>query len=168
MKIVKTLPSDLSSVMEIYQQARQFMIRMHNPNQWGLNRPSQEVIAKAIEQQDHYTCLDDDGKRLAVFIFRQQPDITYAIIQGAWLNDQPYGVIHALASARIRPGAAEFCLNWAFEQCHNLRIDTHQQNQPMRQLLQKNGFVYCGIIYTDNQTARLAYQKIDTSKLADN
>ena len=58
-------------------------------------------------------------------------------------------------------GAASFCLNWAFEQCGNLKIDTHRDNRIMQHLLDKNGFTYCGIIYTDDGSERMAYQKAE-------
>ncbi len=41
----------------------------------------------------------------------------------------------------------------------NIRIDTHQNNKRMQHLLEKNGFTYCGIILTEEQAPRLAYQK---------
>ena len=43
--------------------------------------------------------------------------------------------------------------------CGNLKIDTHRDNRIMQHLLDKNGFTYCGIIYLDDGTERLAYQK---------
>ena len=56
-------------------------------------------------------------------------------------------------------GAASFCLNWALEQCRNLRIDTHRDNVVMQHMLDKNGFQYCGIIYLEDGSERLGYQK---------
>ena len=56
-------------------------------------------------------------------------------------------------------GAASFCLNWALEQCRNLRIDTHRDNVVMQHMLDKNGFQYCGIIYLEDGSERMGYQK---------
>ena len=87
-------------------------------------------------------------------------DPTYVTIyQGQWRNDAPYGVTHRICVAAHQRGVASFCLNWCFEQCGNLKIDTHRDNTVMQNLLQKNGFVYCGIIHLANGAERLAYQK---------
>lgn len=74
-------------------------------------------------------------------------------------NTYPYGVVHRIASSGKRKGSASFCLNWALEQCGCLRIDTHHDNIVMQNLLKKNGFQYCGIIYLEDGSPRLAYQK---------
>ena len=66
---------------------------------------------------------------------------------------------HRVASAGRCKGVGAFCLNWAFEQSGNLRIDTHHDNKPMQNLLNKLGFEYCGIIYLENGEPRLAFQK---------
>ena len=47
----------------------------------------------------------------------------------------------------------------AFSQCGNLKIDTHENNVVMQNLLKKNGFTYCGRIYVDDGGERLAFQK---------
>jgi RimJ/RimL family protein N-acetyltransferase len=44
-------------------------------------------------------------------------------------------------------------------QIPNIRIDTHRDNAIMQHLLEKNGFVKCGIIYVEDGSPRIAYQK---------
>ena len=53
---------------------------------------------------------------------------------------------------------ASFCLNWALTRVRQFKIITHRDNRIMQHLLDKNGFTYCGIIYLDDGTERLAYQ----------
>lgn len=36
-------------------------------------------------------------------------------------------------------------MNWCMEQCGNHRIDTHANNKPMQGLLNKLGYIYCGV-----------------------
>jgi len=67
--------------------------------------------------------------------------------------------VHRIATGGARKGAGAFCLNWCLDQCGNLRIDTHRDNRPMRALLAKLGFVYCGVIYVEDGTPRLAYYR---------
>ena len=97
----------------------------------------------------------------AVFYFAAEEDPTYGVIKdGAWLSDAPYGVVHRIASGRAVKGAASFCLEWAFGQTGNIRIDTHENNIPMQNMLKKNGFRYCGRIYLENGEPRIAFQKV--------
>ena len=42
---------------------------------------------------------------------------------------------------------------------HDIRIDTHHKNIPMRKFLSKLGYHACGTIYLDNGDKRIAYQK---------
>lgn len=75
-------------------------------------------------------------------------------------------MIHRIAVQRGTKGVGAFCLNWVFDQCHNLKIDTHTDNVPMRKLLGKLGFAYCGTIWVlDGAEERMAFQKIGVAKL---
>ena len=42
---------------------------------------------------------------------------------------------------------------------HSIKVDTHEQNIPMQNLLKKNGFEYCGIIYLEDGGKRVAFEK---------
>ncbi|MEY8337226.1 GNAT family N-acetyltransferase [Lachnospiraceae bacterium 62-35] len=160
MEIRRTEKKDLDQLMEIYEMARAFMAENGNPNQWGLSYPDRALLEEDVEEGNSYVCVDDGGEILGTFYFRIGDDMTYHVIQdGAWLNDEPYGVIHRIASAARSKGVAGFCLNWCLERCTNLRIDTHRQNIPMQRFLEKNGFIPCGTIFTDDGTKRIAYQK---------
>ena len=156
--IRKTTTHDLDEVCLIYAGARAFMRESGNMNQWNDGHPSREVIERDIEAGTSYVCISEDYIA-AVFFYSTGPDPTYGKINGAWLNDDPYGVVHRVARAQRGTGASAFCLDWCFEQCRNLRIDTHRDNAPMRNRLDKMGFTYCGIIWLANGDERLAFQK---------
>ncbi len=159
MEIRKTRPEELDQVMAIYAYARQFMAEHGNANQWGTTKPARELIERDIENGDSYVCVEK-GELAAVFYYKEEVDHTYLqIYEGAWRNDLPYGVVHRIAAAGKVKGAGSFCLNWAFEQCGNLKIDTHRDNYVMQNTLKKNGFVYCGIIHLMDGDERLAYQR---------
>jgi len=160
MSIRKTTLQDLPIVMDIYEQARAMMRESGNPNQWKDDRPSQEQIIRDIDQRVSYV-YEIDGTIVAVFYFNVQTDPTYSKIDGQWLNDGPYGVVHRIARARDAKGVGAFCLNWCFAAHPNIRIDTHRDNAPMLKLLDKLGFVYCGIIWIENGDERMAFQKVD-------
>lgn len=158
MIIRKAELSDLDEIMQIYANARQFMREMGNANQWNTTYPPREMIKNDIGTK-MYVCTEN-GSIACVFYYAEEHDPTYDIVyDGAWLNDAPYGVVHRIASSRIVKGAARFCLDWAFLQCGNLKIDTHRDNIPMQNLLTSMGFKNIGIIHLLNGDERLAFQK---------
>ena len=69
-------------------------------------------------------------------------------------------VVHRVASTGIVRGAASFCLDWAYAQTQNLRMDTYSDNIPMQKLLEKCGFQYCGSFERLGMDKWMAYQKI--------
>ena len=100
------------------------------------------------------------GHLLPLSGFLEGPDPTYArIYDGEWKNDNPYFVIHRVASLAGVHGIMRAVLDYAFTQTGTIRIDTHEDNLTMRALLAKYGFSYCGVILLENGDPRLAYQK---------
>ena len=148
----------LPQIMQVYAKARMFMAQNGNPLQWGMNYPPEDMIRQDILDGKCYVNLKD-GMISAVFYFAVEADPTYGVIDGAWLNDAPYGVIHRIAVAENGKGAAGECFRFAMERCENLRIDTHEDNLPMQRCLLKHGFVRCGIIYLEDGDPRIAYQR---------
>ena len=166
MKIRKSTEQDIARMMEIYAYARRFMAENGNPNQWGpTNWPPEELIRNDIREGNSYVCADSDDRVIGTFFFMQGVDIepTYReISDGAWLDDSAYGVIHRLASDGSEKGIGAFCLNWAYEQCGHLRIDTHGDNLVMQNIAGKLGFVRCGTIYVqEDNYPRIAYEKTE-------
>ena len=164
MKIRKSLPQDLETIMSIYARARSFMAAHGNPNQWGPTCwPPELLIRQDIADGNSYVCENDEGKITGTFFFACGPDIEPAyrdITDGAWMDDSPYGVVHRIASDGSEKGVGLFCLNWAYNQCGHLRIDTHGDNVVMQNLLRKAGFVRSGTVYVaEDHWPRLAYEK---------
>jgi len=150
--------SQLPHIMAIYAQARAFMAETGNPDQWGTAYPPEEMIRQDILNGKCYVNLENNMIR-AVFYFAVEADPTYGYIEGAWLNDAPYGVIHRIAVGENGKGVAAECFDFAYARCGNLRIDTHEKNIPMQRCLSKHGFTRCGIIYLEDGDPRIAYQK---------
>lgn len=159
MEIRPTEIKDLPLVMEIYDYARAFMRATGNTTQWIDGYPSEALIRREIEESHSFACIDEQGEILGTFCFILGEDPTYQqIYEGAWLNDEPYGVIHRLATNGKQKGMSEACLDWCFERWPNVRVDTHRDNKVMQHILTKYGFQRCGIIYVKNGTERIAYQ----------
>lgn len=164
MRIRHSTESDLNRIMEIYEYARQFMAAHGNPDQWGpTNWPPEALIRKDIADGNSYVCINDTGSVIGTFFFRHGADIepTYReITDGSWLDQSPYGVVHRIASDGSAKGVGTFCINWAYNQCGHLRIDTHNDNTVMQNLVRKLRFVHCGTIYVEEDAApRRAYEK---------
>lgn len=150
-------------MLRIYVSARSFMASHGNPNQWGPNKwPPAELLLEDIRSKHSYVCVSE-GRIVGTFFFLcgEDPEPTYhTIYDGAWIQDPPYGVMHRIASDHTVQGVGTFCLDWAFQQCRHLRIDTHGDNAVMQGLLKKLGFVRCGIIYVRQDKApRIAFEK---------
>lgn len=157
MEIRKSTPADLPRMEEIYADARKFMAEQGNPTQWTKGYPRREILEEDIAKERSFVCLEGD-EIVAVFCYFEGVDPTYLkIYDGQWLNSKPYGVVHRIASNK--KGAGSFCLDYCYNRCKNLRVDTHSENIPMQKLLNKLGFKYCGVIFLGNGEARIAYQK---------
>ncbi len=161
MKIRQSQYTDLPQLLQIYETARRFMQQTGNAGQWVDGYPKEELLIDDINKGNSYVCLNENNEITGTFYYIVGEEPTYLnIYEGAWLNDDPYGVIHRIASSGKQKGIAETCINWCLEKCENLRIDTHRDNKVMQSILQKLGFTYCGIIYLENGAERLAYQKL--------
>ena len=147
---------DLNQILDIYAFARSFMASTGNPNQWANNYPSIDILSNDIDKKQLYVCYDEDGI-YGVFVFFVGIDETYNYIEGKWLNDELYGVIHRIASSGIKKGMFNEVFEYVCKFSLNIRIDTHHDNIVMQNVLNKHGFIKCGVIYLKNGNPRLAY-----------
>lgn len=164
MQIKKATMNDLPDILAIYAYARKYMKEHGNPDQWRDSYPPVSLTTQDIQSDCLYVCIiqiEEDEQIGGVFYFHREEDPDYQTIDGSWLNDKPYAVVHRVATAPDTKGVATFCLNWAYEQFPNIKIDTHDDNIPMRHLLAKLGFTCCGHTTLQNGDIRLIYQKAD-------
>ena len=155
--------SDLPQILSIYENARSFMAQKGNPTQWINGYPDRAVLENDIALNRLFIC-QKNSLLEAVFMFRIGDDPTYSHIEdGGWKNDRIYGTIHRLASAGRIPRLADFCIRWCADQCAlqnaSLRGDTHADNLPMQDVFARNGFLRCGVIYTDDGSPRIAFRR---------
>lgn len=164
MRIRYATNGDLPEIRRIYGAAKAYMNTSGNPNQWPVGYPPEEYLRQDIDLTRLYVC-EEEGILHGVFMFSVMDDPTYHYIEGAWFNDEPYGVIHRIASDGTKKGIFRFVLEFCKEKMTeqnitNLRIDTHADNKTMQHLVEKHGFRRCGIIYLGNGSPRLAYQLV--------
>lgn len=163
--IRKATLNDKLEILKIYEDAKKF-IKSYNSPQWQDGYPNENSFLDDIKKNQIYV-KETNNKVVAVATFMDfEP--TYIDIDGSWLNDEEYIVIHRIATRvdELGKGHSKAFLDYIHKELgyNNIRIDTHELNEPMKKFLHKNGFVYCGIIYllNDYDNKRLAYQKIYT------
>ena len=150
--------NDLISIMPIYEVAKMKMREDGNMHQWSDKYPDEETLLYDINRGELYIACADEI--YGVFMLSFSGEETYEEIQGAWLNDEPYAVIHRIASLGKGRNLLKDAIDFAFASTENIRIDTHEDNNIMRTLLNKLGFTYTGIIHLKSGDERRAYQLI--------
>ena len=170
MQIRHSDKNDLPAMLAIYERARVFMTEHGNPRQWGATHwPPEALLLSDIARKKSYVCLNEEGEVIGTFFFDSDFDIepTYRKIEGAWLEESDFGVVHRLASAGSEKGVGAFCLDWAYARCGHLRVDTHGDNTVMQSLLRKLGFRETGVIHVEeDDDPRIAFEKLpDTAIL---
>ena len=148
---------DLGGILEIYADARKFMAENGNPTQWNNGYPKKELLELDIRLNRLFVMRRND-EICGTFVFFIGDDPTYQYIEGSWMDDTAYGVIHRIAGngGGIFAAALDFCR----KQISHIRIDTHHNNIPMQRAVEKAGFSRRGIIYVEDGTPRIAYEKV--------
>ena len=156
--IRKATQQDLPEILEIYEMARQFMRKNGNHSQWGKGDEPESLIEEDIRQGNLYV-LEEVGDIHAVFAFIIGEDPTYLKIEeGNWKSDAPYAAVHRVASDGNVKGVLGLVMDYCRAQMPHLRIDTHKDNKVMQHVLEKYGFVSCGIVHVPDGSPRIAYE----------
>lgn len=160
----KAKPIDADRIMEIIEQNKAEMWRNGN-HQWDENYPARVHIDDDIKKGVGYV-LDDNGLVVAyaAVVFTGEP--TYKDIDGKWLSDQPYVVVHRLCVALNQKGRGlakrymrEVESMSKARGVLSCRVDTNYSNPAMLHIIQKLGYTYCGeIVY--NHGNRKAFEKL--------
>ena len=156
---------DIDSVMRIINEA-QTALRNLNIDQWQNGYPAESDIRKDIDVHNGYVLEDETGEILAYTAVIIDFEPTYdQIFDGAWLTTDRFVVVHRMAikQSEKRKGKAEDLFSKIIQFTKNqrivsLKVDTHEGNIPMRNLLKKLGFSYCGIILLNSGAKRLAFE----------
>lgn len=155
MKLVSSKKEDLALAMEIIDGAKKHL-RSQNIDQWQAGYPDEAAILGDAESARGYFVMENELVLGYLCIdFAGEP--AYDDLNGQWLRDKPYVVVHRLAfheNARGKHMAdAVFRLVEELSLSKNIdyfRIDTDGDNKQMQHILQKNGFTFRGTICFDN------------------
>lgn len=158
--------NDFNDIWEIVDDARNRMLR-EGKRQWDHNYPLPLHIHNDIANETAYVLKDASGETgcFGAVVFGIEP--AYETIEGEWLSEKDYVVVHRLAVSQKTQGqgvASSFLQQveiLAIEKgIESFRIDTNFDNFAMMAVLDKLGFTYCGEIVYDNEKRRRAYEKL--------
>ena len=182
MVIRPATPADIPALRPVFEAAKGIMRADGNHSQWSATGfPDDSLLLRDIARgggfviENRWPVGDGHDERkivmpgltghlaapriVAYFALLPSPEPTYDVIDGAWLTDGPYGVIHRMASYPEVHGIFSTIIDYALSRYSHLRIDTHRDNRIMQHLIGKHGFTYCGIIWLEDGTERLAYER---------
>ena len=166
MEFRKTIEEDIDYIMNIIKQAQEYF-KEEGIDQWQNNYPNYETIKNDINNGESYVLIENNNI-IATIAVSFEGESTYSkIYNGIWLTNDRYAVIHRVAvdnsykglgiSSKIIKYVELLCLD---KEVSSIKVDTHEQNMSMQKLLEKNSFVYCGKIYLEDGSSRIAFEKI--------
>ncbi|GJH41101.1 N-acetyltransferase [Capnocytophaga sp. HP1101] len=156
-------PADAPAIWVILSDAIERR-KTEGSNQWQDGYPNEAVVANDIAHQYGYVLTEgNEVLGYCALIINNEP--AYEVIEGQWLTDGDFMVIHrvALSPAHLGRGLAKLILQQAEQVAHNkgipsLRADTNYDNAPMLHLFEKLGYQCCGEI-TLRESPRKAFEK---------
>ncbi len=164
-------PEDIPALLAIGAAGSAYLREQGVP-QWQDGFPDEAVFRRDIAAGGCWL-FTHEGESAGCVSLYLTPEPDYGAIEGAWRTpgDAFYGVIHraaVLPPYRGRGLADEMlslCEDLALGRgCASVRADTHAQNGPMRALLERRGYAYCGTItLSDGVEAdprRVCYEKV--------
>lgn len=173
MEIRVTTPADIDGVMDVIEEARGTMAAL-GIDQWQNGTPNRAMLTRDMAEGVGRVVVSD-GKIVGTFSILYGGEPAYDVIRdGGWLSADraadgsvAYIALHRVAVSvayrgkGISAAMIEYAEGYArILGMKSLRIDTHEGNVVMRRMLEKNGFVRCGIIFLQNGDPRVAYEKV--------
>lgn len=165
MEFRKAGKTDINNIMKIIKQAQAYF-KKQSINQWQNNYPNAEIISKDIDDKNSYVLLKDNNIVATAAVSFDGEKTYESIYDGQWISNNEYAVIHRIAvdnnykglglSSQIMKNVEKLCLN---KGVYSIKVDTHEENLSMQKLLKKNKFQYCGVIYLEDGSKRIAFEK---------
>lgn len=156
--------TDLVDIMIIIEKAKIYM-KENKINQWSENYPNEDVFLADLKENRLYVA-EIDKKVVGMAVLILDGDADYKNIDGKWLSDGEYGVIHRIAvnpdykSQNVAKNLLDFFEDKLKELNYDsIRVDTHKDNKSMLRFIEKNGFQKCGIVYIRKTDERIAFEK---------
>jgi GNAT superfamily N-acetyltransferase len=168
MNLRKATPSEIPAIWEILQQAIERR-KQDGSQQWQDGYPNEQSIHNDLSNGSAYVLTENDQiLAYAAIIFDVEP--AYNDIQGKWLTNDEYVVVHRVATSNeaIGKGIAtqlfKLIEDLALDsKVYSIKVDTNFDNLPMLKILDKLGYTYCGEVFFRG-SARKAFEKVLRSR----
>jgi len=156
--------ADATTIWEILQAAI-LQRKMDGSTQWQNGYPNEGTVESDIQQGYGYV-IEENNMIIAyaAIVFGDEP--TYEVINGAWMSNQPYVVVHRVATTPTLKGkgiATQLFLmieKLALEKnIFSIKVDTNFDNIPMLKIMDNLKYTYCGEIFVSGFPRR-AYEKL--------
>lgn len=160
----KAQPSEVPIIWTILQEAIE-QRRQDGSDQWQDGYPNEQTISDDIANGHAYVLVEREIiLAYAAIIFEEEP--AYTAIQGTWLTNDEYVVIHRVATSNAAKGKGiatklfRMIEDVATEnQVYSIKVDTNFDNVPMLKILDRLGYTYCGEVFFRG-SARKAFEKV--------
>lgn len=158
---------DLEYILNILEEAKIFL-KNNGVDQWQNGYPNKEVILNDIKHNESYV-LEYENEIIGTTVLSFRGDNNYnKIYEGKWITEkEKYAVIHRIAIKKdsgikniginIMKHIENKCID---SNIYSIKIDTHENNKNMQNLLKKLNYKYCGIIYLEDGNKRIAFEKL--------
>lgn len=158
--------SDLDQIVEIIELSKKYL-KETKVDQWQDGYPAKEDLIRDIESGNSYVLTNKD-EIVATTVISLDGESTYnSIFNGEWITNEDYIVMHRVAVHDKYKGKGIFkelikeaeilALNKGIS---SIKIDTHRDNISMQRAVVKNDFQKCGIIYLEDGSERIAFEKV--------
>nr|WP_199000287.1 GNAT family N-acetyltransferase [Flavobacterium sp. ASV13] len=159
----KAAISEIPVIWEILQDAIE-QRRQDGSTQWQDGYPNELSIEKDIENGYGYVFTENESiLAYAAIIFDKEP--AYENIEGKWLTNGDYTVVHRVAVSKLAKGKGiatklfESIEGLSLENnIQSIKVDTNFDNTPMLKILDRLKYTYCGEVFFRG-SARRAYEK---------
>lgn len=160
----KATQDDADEIWKILQQAIERR-RLDGSLQWQNGYPNPETVNSDIEKQIGYVLTENDRVvAYSAVLLNDEP--AYKNIEGKWLSDGDFNVVHRVAVSEEVAGkgyAIEIFRRIEDFSRQNgifsVKVDTNFDNAAMLHILKKLGYTYCGEVYLSGGV-RKAFEKL--------
>jgi GNAT superfamily N-acetyltransferase len=133
--------------------------------QWQDGYPNPEVVKNDIEKGIGYV-LTQNQEIIGYCAVLINDEPAYSGIEGKWLSDNDFVVVHriAIAETHLGKGLSKIMMSFIEElavknNIYSVKADTNFDNYAMMKSFENAGYVYCGEVYFRG-SARKAFEKV--------
>lgn len=163
LQLRKATLSEVPQIWEIIQDAIE-QRRLEGSTQWQDGYPNETSIKNDINNAFGYVLTENESILCyAAIIFDIEP--AYEEIEGQWLTNGDYVVVHRVAVSKLAKGKGIATILFQkiedlaiHQNVYSIKVDTNFDNVPMLKILDKLNYTYCGEVYFRG-AARRAYEK---------